>query len=365
MARLLYFTRDYNTHDHRFLSALVASRQQVFDLRLESRAKPLESRPTPEGVTQVKWAGGTGPARLQDGPRLLVDLRRVLRKIQPDLVLAGPLQRSALLAALSGFQPLVSMSWGYDLIFDARRGPLWRWATRFVLQRSRLLLGDSAVLRNMAKGYGMPDEHILTFPWGVDLEHYTPGKTEPGSRPDLTLLSTRGWEPIYGIDVLARGFVDAAQKLPNLRLLMLGQGSLAGDLRRIFQQGGVIERVHMPGLINQAELPRYYHLADLYISASHSDGSSISLLEAMACGRPALVSGIPGNKEWVCEGENGWLFQDGSPEALSRAIQQAAAQQTTLAKMGKNARQVAEQRADWHKNFPQLLEACERLLVPA
>ena len=294
------------------------------------------------------------------------------------------------------------MSWGYDLLHDAKRDRWWAWATRYTLKRTAALVGDCNTIRQLAISYGMPDERIVTFPWGVDIEHFTPSLT-PDPSPEgrgeqslslpsgdggdderrlgvgllpspkgggaggegvpFTLLSTRGWEPIYGVDVIARAFVKAANAAapaphrPELRLLMLGNGSQAGVLRRIFSQGGVEERVHCPGQVSQADLARYYRSADLYVSASHSDGSSISLLEAMACGRPAIVSDIPGNREWVTPGENGWWFPDGDADALAQAILQAVEQRASLPAMGRKARQLAESRADWQKNFRELEKA--------
>ena len=76
-------------------------------------------------------------------------------------------------------------------------------------------------------------------------------------------------------------------------------------------------------------------MADLYISPSHVDGSSVSLMEALACGLPCLVSDIPANQEWVREGENGWLFPDGDDERLAgkilAAVQAAAGIRRALA----------------------------------
>ncbi len=366
--RILYFTRDYTPHDHRFLSALSCTGHEVYFLRLERRGHSLEDRSLPPEVRQVRWAGGTRAVSWRDGLRLLADLKRVIREVQPDLVQAGPLQRTAFLAALAGFRPLVSMSWGYDLLQDAERNFLWRWATRFTLRRSAVMVGDCRTIRQRAVAYGMPADRIVTFPWGIDLEHFTPagggqgtdddraGRWPAGDHP-FTLLSTRSWEPIYGVEVIARAFARLAQGRPNLRLIMLGNGSQAGALRQIFQQAGVMDQVYFPGQVNYAELPRYYRSADLYVSASHSDGASISLLEAMACGCPVLVSDIPGNREWVTPGEQGWLFADGDAEALSAAVLQALAQPDRLREMGRLARQTAEQRADWRKNFPRLLEA--------
>lgn len=386
--KLLYFSRDYTTHDHRFLSALAQSEHQVYFLRLERRGHQLEDRPLPPQVQQIPWAGGSAPAMLRDGFRLLNDLQRVIRQVRPDLIQAGPLQRSAFLVALAGFHPLVSMSWGYDLIHDASLSAWWRWATRFTLKRSDLMLGDCNTIRQLAVSYGMPSERILTFPWGIDLQHFTPSSSgemqtesiDPVETP-FTLLSTRSWEPIYGVDVIARAFVKAARQRPNLRLVMLGNGSQAAMLRQIFLSNGLLgdaldsgtdgqphwgSRVLFPGQIGYADLPRFYRSADLYVSASHSDGTSISLLEAMACGLPALVSDIPGNQEWVTPGENGWLFPDGNADALAQAILQAAEQRDqqpeARAVMARKSRQIAKGRANWKENVQLLLDAYKSLV---
>ena len=364
MARILYFTRDYTTHDHRFLTKLAQTEHQVYYLQLERRGHSLEDRPLPPQIERITWAGGEVPAQWRDGLRLLVDLKRLIRRLKPDLIQAGPIQRSAFLVALSGFQPLVSMSWGYDLLIDAERNALWRWATRYTLKRSAALVGDCDTIRRIAVDYGMPDKRIVTFPWGIDLKHFSPG--QPSTLKDqpftFVILSTRGWEPIYGVDVIARAFAIAAVQRPELRLIMLGNGSQAAQLRQIFLGAKVEARVLFPGQVRYEDLPRYFRMADLYLSASHSDGTSISLLEAMACGRPALVSDIPGNREWVQPGVNGWLFPDGDEKALAQSLLNAIEQRQRMPEMGSVARQIAEQRADWERNFPMLLRAYEMAL---
>ena len=101
-------------------------------------------------------------------------------------------------------------------------------------------------------------------------------------------------------------------------------------------------------------------MADLYISPAHVDGSSVSLMEALACGLPCLVSDIPANKEWVEDGVNGWLFPDGNADALAAKILDAIRLRESLPAMGESARMSAEMRADWKKNFGQLLVAYEQ-----
>ncbi len=59
--RVLYFTRDYTPHDHRFLSALAGTPHQIYYLRLERSPRQLEDRPLPPEVEQVHWLGGQKP----------------------------------------------------------------------------------------------------------------------------------------------------------------------------------------------------------------------------------------------------------------------------------------------------------------
>ena len=370
--RVLYFTRDYTSHDYRFLAALAKTEHQVYYLRLEQGEHPLEDRSIPPEIEIVSWKGGNVPEIHRDGPGLLFDLKRIIRSVKPDLIHAGPLQRSAFLVALSGFRPLVSMSWGYDLLQDADRNALWRWATRYTLKHSEAMVGDCNTIRQLAISFGMPDERFVTFPWGIDLEHFTPRTSEHSNDETFTLLSTRGWEPIYGADIIARAFTQVAQQRPELplRLVMLSNGSQATLLRQIltnfnapsFQPTNVSslnQQVYFPGQISYAELPSFYRSANLYVAATHSDGTSISLLEAMACGCPVLVSDISGNQEWVTPGENGWLFPDGDAHAMAVAILRAVDERHKLPEMGLAAHRTAEQRADWKKNFPELLRAYE------
>jgi L-malate glycosyltransferase len=376
--KILYFSRDYTPHDYRFLSSLSRTSHQVYYLRLEKGKYPSEERSLPSEINLIEWSGGARPASWTDAPRLIRELVTIARKLKPDLVQAGPLQRSALLAALAGLHPLVSMSWGYDLLRDADRNEIWRQATRFVLRHSDLMVGDCETIRRLAVSYGMPDERIVTFPWGIDLSHFSPldnpdnGKQADrlSSQPPFTLLSTRSWESIYGVETIAQAFIKAADGHPGLRLVMLGDGSQASVLRQIFQNGGQIPsrngktvenaaQVIFPGQVGFEDLPNYYRSSDLYVSASHSDGTSISLLEAMACGLPVLVSDIPGNHEWVVPGGNGWLFREGDSEALAMAIRKAFTERSRLPEMGEKARQSVEKRADWDLNFQKMLDVYE------
>ena len=365
MPRILYFSRAYSPHDHRFLQAMAENGDTVWVIHLENRSQPLEDRPLPAGVERLHWLADKvnfGYGRL---PLFLAALRSLLERVKPEVVLAGPIQSCAFLVAASGFPRLVSMSWGYDLLVDARRNRWMAAITRFTLRRSAAFVGDCETIRRLAIEYGMNSERIVTFPWGVDLHHFSPDQRKAGQGEEFVFLSTRSWEPIYGVDGIARAFSEIAPHYPHAHLILLGNGSQAGTLRKIFSKTGVLERVSMPGQIGFQALPRYYRLADVYVSASHSDGTSISMLEAMACGRAVIVSDLPGNREWITPGQQGWLFPDGDWQALADIMGQAIQKRDLLEKMGQAARRLVEERADWPRNFPKLYQAMAWAINPA
>jgi glycosyltransferase involved in cell wall biosynthesis len=237
-----------------------------------------------------------------------------------------------------------------------------KWITKFTLNHSTIFLGDCDAVRKKAIAFGFPKQKIVQFPWGVDLHRFNPDRIQSlrerwGWQDNFVILSLRSWEPIYGVDTVVKAFCLAQKEQPNLRLLLLGNGSQAGIIRSLIESEGAAEKVFFGGQVSQKDLPRYYQSSDVYLSASHSDGSSVSLMEAMASGLPALVSDIPGNREWIIENENGWLFPDGDVSALKNQILQIYHQNNDLPRISLNARRQAEEKADWSKNFKQLLLA--------
>ncbi len=361
--RIIYFSKNYTPHDYRFLSSLSGTDHEVFYLKLEVNKRQTEDRPVPENIQQILWAGGRREFRWRDLPRLTLNFKHLTQKLKPDLIHAGPIQTCAFLAALSGFRPILTMSWGYDLVMDADKSAWMKWVTRYTLKRSAFFVSDANISRNKAVEFGMNPAKTMIFPWGTDIEHFTPKPFKPSSLKPFTLFCSRTWEPIYGVGVLAKAFVKVASKNPNVNLILLGGGSQGGKIRQILINGGVLDQVHFGGYISQADLPRWYHMADLYISPSHVDGSSVTLMEALASGLPCLVSDIPGNKEWIEDGVNGWLFRDGDADDLAAKILDVIKNRELFTKIGEAARKTAEEKADWKKNFGKLLESYNRVIA--
>jgi glycosyltransferase involved in cell wall biosynthesis len=360
--RILYCSQDYSPHDHRFLSALSKTDHQVHWLRLENRNRKLEARDLPHNIHRVPWQIEKGKAHWWQYLYLGREFRSIIKEIKPDLIHAGPLQPVSILPAMAGFHPLVSMSWGFDMLQDAERTVFWKWVTKYVLARSDWLFCDCQTVKKKAIAWGFPEGQISVFPWGVDLSIFKPTANPKKRSKELIFLSTRSWEPRYGIDVALKGFALAVRENPHLHLVMLSGGSQADWVQRFIRENQLEQNIELRGQINNEILSEIYHTAHVYLSASHVDGSSVALMEALACGTPVLVSDIPSNLEWVRDGVEGWVFKDGDAADLARAILRIASQPEMLSAASFNARRTAENKADWKKNFAILLAGYDRAL---
>ena len=367
--RVVYFSKGFTTHDFNFLQKLSHSAHEVFFMRLEKDVHADENINLPHNIRIINWEGtNVKLVGTKDLWFVRQKLREQLDSLKPDILHAGPIYPCGLLAALLGFKPLVVMSWGSDLLFDADQSVYCNKVTKFVLRSASTIVVDSSAGQSKALSMlGDQITHIVRFPWGVDLSIFRPRASQLSLRHNLgwygnpIIISNRNWERIYGVDTVLKGFALALKKAPETRLLLLGDGSIASHINQVIKDLHIEHVVCLTGRVPQHQMAEYLSLADLYVSGSYKDGTSVSMLEAMACGIPPIVTDLPVNQEWIIEGWNGWLYEAEDAVGLAKKIVAAVIDRTKLFATGQAALSVVQQRADWNNNFQKLLDSYELL----
>jgi glycosyltransferase involved in cell wall biosynthesis len=209
---------------------------------------------------------------------------------------------------------------------------------------------------------------IVQFPWGVDTARFHAGPdrlqlhTRPGWEDSKIVICTRSWEPNYGVLHLLAAFRLARLEMPRLRLVLLGSGSQRGAIEGFVAEHGLADDVLMPGATPPEELPDYFRAADVYASCAYSDGSSLSLLEAMATGLPVLATDRASNREWIAGPQHGLVAGFGDAPAIAGAILQLASLPPgRKAAIAQANRAMIEEKADWKRNIQKLLAAYRAL----
>ena len=324
----------------------------------------------PDDPTGMKRLGTFGFGALRY--RLAIpSLLNTLRKFKPDVVNAHYVPGYGFLAAsVPLFSPLVVSTWGSDILLNPQKSPFHKFRARFTLARADLVTSDGPVLAAAIERLGAAPGKILDVPMGVDPALFHPGeqsnetpavrKSQPG-RP-LRVVSTRRLEKLYDIECLLRAAVFLAEAGWNFELKIIGDGSERQHLESIVQDQSLNGRVEFLGSLAPEQLSAELARADIYVSSSLSDSTSVSLLEAMACGCFPVVSDIEGNRHWVEHSVNGLLYEPAIAGRLADCLVRAFIDHDFRAHAGKLNLDRINRDALWDNNMRQVEQAFFNLI---
>jgi phosphatidylinositol alpha-mannosyltransferase len=142
-----------------------------------------------------------------------------------------------------------------------------------------------------------------------------------------------------GLDTLIRAF-KTIYKATDSKLLIVGKGPEENTLGGLTSRLELSDRVVFAGFVSDDELPLYYHLSDVYAlpSVLRVENFGITLLEAMAAGKPVVSSNLPGPDEVVDDGINGLLSKPGCAGSLAKAIFELLNDEKRARIMGQNGK---------------------------
>ncbi len=143
-------------------------------------------------------------------------------------------------------------------------------------------------------------------------------------------------------EMLIRAFAQIADKFPDYKLTVFGDGESRGKLEALIAEEGLSERVFLPGVT--ADVAGDIERAALFVLPSNTEGMPNTLLEAMALGLTVISTDCPcgGPRELITQGENGLLIPVGDIKALSEAMDKVLSNPADAEKMGRNAWKLQE-----------------------
>ncbi len=280
----------------------------------------------------------------------------LLRTLRPDLIDGNWITRSTgLYCALARYHPFLATVWGDDVLIEPKRSRILRTLGRLTARTCDAIIVDSEVQRKAVLDLGCNPSKIYSFPWGIDLDRFKPIastnlRKQLGWSNNSIVVSTRKHFPAYGIENLIKAIPSILHRISRVKFIIAGDGPLLEYHKALARESGVEHCVKFLGEVQNSELPSVLNAADVYVSTSYSDGTSASLLEAMACGLPVVVTRIPANQEWITQGENGFLARPGDVSALAQSVVSLLQDRQLRLRMGNANLELARRRADWRVN---------------
>lgn len=231
-----------------------------------------------------------------------------------------------------------------------------RWAAR----RAAGLITVCQALKDRLIALGAEADKIRVLRNGVDLAQFKPVDRVAARRAFAvtgpTLVSVGALIPRKGHDLVIRALGD----LPDVSLLIAGQGSERHNLENLAAQLGLTQRVRFVGQVAHEQLTPLYNAADVSVLASSSEGWANVLLEAMACGTPVAATNVSGTPEVVAAPEAGVLIEKRTPQAVASAIRRLLAAPPDRAR----TRAYAEQ-FSWDATTAGQIELFRQILTPS
>jgi D-inositol-3-phosphate glycosyltransferase len=247
-------------------------------------------------------------------------------------------------------------------------------------QASLLIASTADEAHELIDAYRADPDRVFIVPAGVDLAMFQPidraeARRKIGYGSGRLLLFVGRLERLKGVEVAIRALSLLRDRLhDDVRLLILGEDSHEGEesekerLKAIAVELGVRDRVDFVGSVAHHELPYFYAAADVCVMPSYSESFGLVALEAQACGRPVVASGVSGLRSVVRDEVSGYLIDDHDPAMYAERIGRLLADQELAQQMGRRGRLLA-QRFSWARTadrleglFDQVVESNQALV---
>ncbi len=298
----------------------------------------------------------------------IFQIRRLVKEIKPDVLDAHFVIDNGLLAAFSGFHPYIVTAWGSDVLVFPRRNFIWRAVAKYVLKRADRVICDSEVVKTGLLSLNTKEEKIARVYNGIDTSQFSPRRVDEALKNRLgiagfpTIISIRHLRPLYNVAMLVKAIPLVLEQAPQAHFIVGGDGLQRGYLENLAATLGVSKNVNFIGYIPHNELPGYLASCDVYVTTSRSDSSSQSLQEAMACELAPIVADLPANREWIKDGENGFIVPQDDHKALAERIVFLIRNSETRAKFGKINRKLIEDNAEYEKEMAKVEKLYEGMI---
>lgn len=271
-----------------------------------------------------------------------------------DLIVAAPLTRTISYIPKNLITPIVGISLAYDVNSESLSSDL-----RVNLQRCKLIVCDCKYIEDkIIKEHSFDQKKISIIPFGCDLDLFQSESQKWYTEPNI--LVTRNWFPAHSNKIVIEALQLLHEHGLDFKCTFVGNGPELQETIEKVSKSPMNSKIFFVGSKSPKDIRKLMNESNFYVSASRSDGSSVSLMEALAAGLICIVSDFPSNREWVDHQKSGFLFQNGSAKSLSNTIREVLEiKPEVLSSISQVGIEVAKSKANWTKNRVDFIRVLE------
>ncbi len=326
---------------------------EAADLML--RTKFYEIKPSPLTDINGRWANLLLPFAV-------LKLRGIIRRERPDIMHIHSAGTYGFTGTFTGFHPIMLTPWGSDILLTPRSR---KWLVKKMVMNADIFTVDGDNTTKKLIEYGARKENIHFVRFATDVQKFSPAtKTSDGEK--LKIISLRSLEPVYNIESVLEAAKRLSETYPNkLEFILVGGGTTEKELKAYAERLGLIGTgvVRFTGRVKGDALPDLLRASDIYVSTATSDsGLASSTGEAMATGLPVVVTDAGDNKEWIRDGENGFVIPQRDPEALTQKLAYLIEHREQLHAFGEKNRALIVEKYNYEKEMAKVEELYQKMV---
>jgi glycosyltransferase involved in cell wall biosynthesis len=322
--KILYVITGLNTGGAELQTAEIASRIKALGNEVELVSMTDISALPPKLAAAGIPVCSLGMNRGRANPVAILRLAKIVRRFRPDIVHSHIAQANILCRVTRLVSPMNRLI--CTAHSDNECGPLLTklyGMTDFLCDRMTNV-SQNAVNVFIERGISHRKRISCVYN-GIDTNRFSPSlerrretRRRLGLEGKTVILFVGRFEWAKAPDVLVEAFMPLARLRSELALLMVGDGTMRGEVERLLDGEGLKNRAVFTGL--RADTENYYNAADFFVMPSRWEGFGLSLVEAMACGLPIIATDCSGPREILEGGRFGRLVRPENSRALLEAI---------------------------------------------
>jgi len=289
----------------------------------------------------------------------------ILRRIKPELIHGHNIVLGGFYGTLSGLHPIVVTAWGTDVLIAPHRSVLIKKIVKYVIKKADIITCDGLNTKNAMVTLEAEEEKIKIIYFGIDTRKNHPSLRDNHFRERIKIndspavISIRNLNPIYNVETLINAIPMVLSEIPDTKFIIAGTGPSEKELIELSRSLKIEKSTIFTGSLASDEISKYLASSDIYVSTSLSDsGLAASTGEAMACGLPVIVTDVGGNREWIIEGESGFIIPVRDHNRLAEKIIILLKNTNTREGFGKKSRKIIEERQDYYKEMDKMELIC-------
>ncbi len=276
-------------------------------------------------------------------------IKKLIKKIKPDVIHAHYLGTFSFLASLTGFHPFIGTVWGSDIDMFGTRNYFTKYMLKHILNKADFIeTPDKTTKEFLVRKYKIKEQKV-DFPyWGIKTTEFEPLKI----KKSIDIAYLRKSSEKYSTDTFVQAMNLIKKEIPEFNSILIRKEGYA-KVENMIKKYNLDKNINTLKWANHNEMPLLLNSSLIYVDSFHRNvpggGMGITAMEAMSCGLPVVLANNPGVSDYVKHDYNGLLYDGGNYKQLAECVIKLLKNKKLRDRLGKNARKTVIEELNWEK----------------